>query len=191
MDKKVRDLTVTSLLAALIWFLTFTPLGFTVPFFGISMTFVHIPVIIGTLAAGLECGTALGGMFGLASLVKNLMSPTSIYSYMLQNPLVSVAPRLLIAPAIFYARKGLLKLFPNIDYNLLTGICAVTGAVTNTVCTLTAFSLAAYINPGYGANTLAIWALSANCPIECVSAAVVSIAVMAALNKVYRRGAHI
>ena len=32
--------------------LTISPIGFTLPFFGISMTFNHIPMIIGTLMEG-------------------------------------------------------------------------------------------------------------------------------------------
>ena len=192
MDKtyrNIRSLTIAALLTALIWLLTFTPLGFTIPFFGISMTFVHIPMIVGILAEGLGVGTLLGGMFGLASLTKNLLQPTSIYSPMLQNPLVSVLPRLLIAPISYCILLMLRKLFPGkrkLQYTI-TAICA---ALTNTILTLSAFSLSYALNSGVineKISIASIWALAANCPIEAFSAAVVGVAVMTALDKVYKK----
>ena len=65
---QVRRLTVCAMLTAIIWLLTISPIGFTLPFFGISMTFNHIPMIIGTLMEGLGVGCVLGAMFGLSSM---------------------------------------------------------------------------------------------------------------------------
>ena len=58
---QVRRLTVCAMLTAIIWLLTVSPIGFTLPFFGISMTFNHIPMIIGTLMEGLGVGCVLAG----------------------------------------------------------------------------------------------------------------------------------
>lgn len=185
---RIRKLTVTALLTAIIWLLTFTPIGFTIPFFGLGMTFVHIPMIVGTMMEGLGVGTVLGGMFGLASLFKNTTQPASIYSPMLQNPLISVLPRLLIAPMCYLVLLLSRRLFPG-KRKLQYTIAAVSGALFNTLFTLSAFSINLALNPGAaeGATYASIWALTANCPIECVSAALVSVAVMTALDKIYKR----
>lgn len=62
-------LTQLSILIALIAVLTFTPLGFiTLP--GISMTILHIPVIIGAILLGPTYGGILGFCFGLMSMIR-------------------------------------------------------------------------------------------------------------------------
>ena len=73
---QVRRLTVCAMLTAIIWLLTVSPIGFTLPFFGISMTFNHIPMIIGTLMEGLGVGCVLAAMFGLSSLYTAFARPT-------------------------------------------------------------------------------------------------------------------
>lgn len=185
---KIRKMTVCAMLTALIWLLTFTPIGFTIPFFGISMTFVHIPAIIGAMMEGFSGGLLLSFMFGLASFVKNLISPTSIYSYMLQNPLVSILPRLLVGPAVYGAHILIKRCLPGKN-TLRWAVCGVVGALTNTVCTLTAFTLCAKLGgEAFSAvTTTSVWALAANCPIECLSAAVLGVAVMSALSRVYKQ----
>lgn len=64
-----------SLFVALILLLSFTPLGFIQLLF-IKATSVHIPVIVGSLILGPYYGLALGGVFGLASLVNNSLNPS-------------------------------------------------------------------------------------------------------------------
>ena len=108
---QVRRLTVCAMLTAIIWLLTVSPIGFTLPFFGISMTFNHIPMIIGTLMEGLGVGCVLAAMFGLSSLYTAFARPT-YYSPLFQNPLVSVLPRLLTAPVTYFVYKGVKKLCP-------------------------------------------------------------------------------
>lgn len=66
---KTRTLTQLSLLIALELVMAFTPLGFImIP--PISITIMHIPVIIGAILMGPTAGGILGGVFGLAAMYK-------------------------------------------------------------------------------------------------------------------------
>ena len=74
---QVRRLTVCAMLTAIIWLLTISPIGFTLPFFGISMTFNHIPMIIGTLMEGLGVGCVLVGDSASAACTRRLLAPAT------------------------------------------------------------------------------------------------------------------
>ncbi|NLG23787.1 MAG: ECF transporter S component, partial [Clostridiales bacterium] len=108
----VRRLVVLAMMTALIWALMLTPMGFiAIPIFGVGMTTIHIPVLIGTLMEGLSSGTILGGMFGATSWFMAFRSadPSAV---LFQNPLVSVLPRLLIGPVAYGAAVLVGRLFP-------------------------------------------------------------------------------
>lgn len=190
---QVRRLTICAMLTAIIWLLTVSPIGFTLPFFGISMTFNHIPMIIGTLMEGMGVGIVLAAMFGLSSLYTAFARPT-YYSPLFQNPLVSVLPRLLTAPVTYFVYRGVRKLRPD-KPAIAWGAAAVAGTLSNTLFTLSAMSLYLKINPAalglepeaVGGATALIWGLSINCPFECISSVILSCAVMGALSR-YNRG---
>ncbi len=190
---QVRRLTVCAMLTAIIWLLTVSPIGFTLPFFGISMTFNHIPMIIGTLMEGLGVGCVLAAMFGLSSLYTAFARPT-YYSPLFQNPLVSVLPRLLTAPVTYFVYKGVKKLCPG-NPVIAWGAAAIAGTLANTLFTLGAMALYVRVNPGalglepeaVGGAVAVIWGLSINSPFECISSVILSTAVMGALSR-YTRG---
>lgn len=190
---QVRRLTVCAMLTAIIWLLTVSPIGFTLPFFGISMTFNHIPMIIGTLMEGLGVGCVLAAMFGLSSLYTAFARPT-YYSPLFQNPLVSVLPRLLTAPVTYFVYKGVKKLCPGKPV-IAWGTAAIAGTLANTLFTLGAMALYVRVNPGalglepeaVGGAVAVIWGLSINSPFECISSVILSTAVMGALSR-YTRG---
>ena len=75
---KTRNLVQLSLLIALEAVMAFTPLGFImIP--PISITILHIPVIIGAILMGPTYGGILGGAFGvLAMTVSSDLSVTTI-----------------------------------------------------------------------------------------------------------------
>lgn len=69
MKESTLKLTQLSILTALIAVLAFTPLGFImIP--PISMTTLHIPVVIGAILLGPTCGGILGFFFGLMSMIR-------------------------------------------------------------------------------------------------------------------------
>ena len=71
---KVRKITLTALLVAIIFLLTFTPLGYLV-IGPIAATTIQMPVIIGAVLMGPVTGLVLGGFFGLSAIVKVLTMP--------------------------------------------------------------------------------------------------------------------
>ena len=183
---QVRRLTVCAMLTAIIWLLTVSPIGFTLPFFGISMTFNHIPMIIGTLMEGLGVGCVLAAMFGLSSLYTAFARPT-YYSPLFQNPLVSVLPRLLTAPVTYFVYKGVKKLCPGKPV-IAWGAAAIAGTLANTLFTLGVKPGALGLEPeAVGGAVAVIWGLSINSPFECISSVILSTAVMGALSR-YTRG---
>ncbi len=72
--RQVQSLAVLAMFTAILFLLTFTPIGMIdLPI--IKATVLHVPVIIGALLLGPKKGAFLGGMFGLASLLKNTLVP--------------------------------------------------------------------------------------------------------------------
>lgn len=106
-----KKFTRMTLLVALLAILAFTPLGFImIP--PISITIMHIPVIVGSIILGPVCGGILGFCFGLFSMIKAICVPTAgdiIFSPMLSGaPLASIVmcliPRIIlgIVPGLLY-----------------------------------------------------------------------------------------
>ena len=71
---KVHKITLTAMLVAIIFLLTFTPLGYLVvgP---IAATTIQMPVIIGAALMGPVTGLVLGLFFGLSAIIKVLTMP--------------------------------------------------------------------------------------------------------------------
>lgn len=84
---KIRTFALTSLFAAIVFLMAFTPVGFINLVF-IKATVIHIPVIIGSVILGPRVGALLGFLFGLTSLINNTISP-SILSFVF-SPLIPV-----------------------------------------------------------------------------------------------------
>ena len=134
--------------APLILLLAFTPLGLIdLPL--IKATILHVPVIIGAVLLGWRKGALLGGVFGLASLVKNTIAPSALsfaFSPFIPVPgtdrgsiwalVICLIPRILtgITPALVYA--GVRRCFRKKNLGVNTGaaiLAGIAGALTNTV----------------------------------------------------------
>lgn len=90
---RVKDMTTTALLSALIVIMAIVPqLGF-ISLFGVAMTLIHIPVLIGALLYP-RFGWVYGLTFGVTSLFVALTRPVTPIDVLFQNPMVSVLPRL-------------------------------------------------------------------------------------------------
>ena len=79
-NNKTFQLVITSLFAAIIILMAFTPLGY-IPLVVINATIIHIPVILGALFCGPKKGAVLGFIFGLTSFIKNTIMPTSLSAF--------------------------------------------------------------------------------------------------------------
>lgn len=132
MNRKTRTLTLTAILVAITLLFGFTPIGYIQTPFGIVITLMCLPVIIGTLTLGWKAGIALAALFAVTSIAK---IPSDVFgpTLLAENPVLLmvniIVPRLLIplVVALVYRAMHLKKELVNI------GVAAVAGSLTNTV----------------------------------------------------------
>lgn len=118
---KVKDITTNALLIALIVVMAIVPqLGF-ISLFGVALTLIHIPVLIGALLFA-KYGWVYGLTFGLTSLFVALTRPITPIDLLFQNPLVSVLPRVAFG-ALIPVLYRLTKRF-DIPNNIQLGVTA-------------------------------------------------------------------
>ena len=132
-ELSLKSLTTIGVLGALSAVLGMTPLGF-IPLGPISVTIMHIPVIIGSILEGPIIGGFLGLIFGLTSMFQAIKSPTPV-SFIFLNPLVSVLPRILIGITPWLTIK-LLKFIKKSSLKII--IATFIGSFTNTIGVLSA-----------------------------------------------------
>ena len=154
--KQVQDMTILSMFTAIIFLLTFTPLGL-VDLPVIKATVLHVPVIIGSILLGPRKGAFLGGMFGLSSLIKNTLVPglsSFVFSPLIPVPgldrgslwalFICFVPRILVGvtPWLVYSLFRHLPGRRNAGVQALTMmLSAVAGAFTNTALVMGAIGL--------------------------------------------------
>ena len=145
--RQVRDLTVMALFTAIVLIMAYTPIGIIdLPL--IKATILHVPVVIGAVILGPKKGAFLGFLFGLTSLMKNIMTP-SLLSFAF-TPTVPVpgtghgtpwaificfVPRILIGVVPWYFYSFARRLMPQMKDGVrvvLLACCGALGAITNT-----------------------------------------------------------
>lgn len=113
MNKKrnqVFDLVLFSIFMALILLMSLVPnIGF-IRVGVVSVTLVHVPVLIGILVLPIWYALGLGFTFGLGSLIAAFIYGQSPGDLAFQNPLISILPRVLFALIAFFVFFGLRKL---------------------------------------------------------------------------------
>ena len=193
---KVRKITLTALLVAIIFLLTFTPLGYLV-IGPIAATTIQMPVIIGAVLMGPVTGLVLGGFFGLSAIVKVLTMPgadpfaTLALSYSpLHYIVVCMGSRLVLGEMLSKIPVLQKRRWSPIRY----GITGAVGSLMNTVFylgmlwLLCAQVISTYYNvdiSGVGALVMGT-AVAAGIPEAIVSCLVVA-AVCKAMEAVLRR----
>jgi uncharacterized membrane protein len=178
----VRTITLVGLLGAVSILLGSTPLGFIpAPTPAGSATIMHLPVILGAVAAGPLGGALVGLVFGLFSLFRATIP-------LFADPLVAVLPRILIGLVAAWVFPGALSLaavlarqFPRLDRLQLTialAITAVIGSLTNTVGVLGMAVWRGYFAAGAALTVAVLQGLP-----EAVVAAIVLVPVGLALKR--------
>ena len=170
---RTRKIVVTGALGAVAVLLGLTHWGFIPWFAGISLTIMHVPVIIGAILEGPVVGAGIGLIFGLFSLLEAAIAPTGPGDVVFTNPLISVLPRLFIGPVAWLVWTGLKKI-PVVG--LITS--GIVGSLTNTVLVLGMFGI-------YGIYSWPILggvALSNGLPEAAVSAVITVIVVSITLQ---------
>lgn len=124
---KILNMVKFSTLAAITLLLSLVPqIGFITVLPGVSITIVHIPVLIGIMSLSLSYSIGLGLVFGLGSLSAAFLYASNPFDVAMQNPLLSVVPRVLFAIAAFFIVHGLRLLLKKIKHDKLVASIIVT-----------------------------------------------------------------
>jgi uncharacterized membrane protein len=135
-QNRTRKIVITAVLGAITVLLGLTHWGFIPWFGGISLTIMHVPVIIGAILEGPVVGLGIGLIFGLFSMLQAAIAPTGVLDPLFVNPLLAVLPRLFIGPVAWLVWTGLKK-WPVLGL-ILSGIA---GSLTNTILVLGALGV--------------------------------------------------
>lgn len=198
-SEKIHRITLMAILVAIIFLLSFTPLGYLVvgP---IAATTVQMPVIIGAVLMGPSGGAALGFFFGLSAIIKVLTMPgadpfatLALEHSPMSYILVCMGARILMGFLTGLLASGLKKIPPvgRQHTAIAYGITGFAGSFMNTVFYLGALWLlcAEVIASFYGVDLSGVGALvmttawAAGIPEAVVSCLVVT-AVCKALEKI-------
>ncbi len=189
-NRKTLKLTQLALLSAIEVLLAFTPLGF-IPLPTISITTLHIPVIIGAILLGPLDGAILGGVMGICSVLKATFAGVDMTA-ILVNPFTSGNPAASLVMAV--GSRIMIGVVAGCVYKFLSskkmptalavGISACLGTLTNTVLFLGCMSI--FFNSFPLVNIIGI-VLGVNAIMENVAAIVISIAVTLPVMKYMKR----
>ena len=179
--------TQLALFSAIIVILTVVPYTGYISYGIISITTIHIPVIIGSILLGPVCGGILGLVMGITSLLRAWYMPGSpLEQIIFMNPLVSILPRIIVGIVAALVFIGIMKLSKG-KTAVSAGIAAAAGALTNTILVLTMMNLlyAEELTSTFGKTIQTIFnsIFSINGLFEIVGAAVISIPIVLALLK--------
>ena len=197
---KVHRLTQLAILVAIIFLLTFTPLGYlTVG--PIAATTIQMPVIVGAVLMGPVSGLILGFFFGLSAIVKVLTMPgadpfatMALGHAPLAYLTVCMGSRILVGWLSGVLAVALKKLLPEKRSMVGYGVAGFLGSAMNTVFYLGSLWLlcAEVISTYYGVDISGVGklvvgtAVGAGIPEAIVSAVVVA-AVCKALERIFRK----
>ncbi len=124
MNKKtnVFQLTLISMLFAILIAQTFIPFLGYIPLGPIDVTIVHITVILAAVLFNPKIGAIIGTAWGLLSMLRAYIQPTP-FNIVFLNPIISVVPRFLVgwlSGFIFLFLKD--KLSNRMIYSLTAGV---------------------------------------------------------------------
>lgn len=127
----VRDIALIGLFTAIIIIQTYTPLGY-ISVLAVSITLIHITVILAACLLGPRLGALVGGIWGVTSMIYAFQS-AGVLNPIFYNPLVSVLPRILVglvSGLVFQA------IFKRSNTATAGSIAALAGTLTNTILVL-------------------------------------------------------
>lgn len=138
--KKILYMSELGILTAILLLMQFTPLGYLrIP--GITITFLTIPVAVGSVLLGPLAGVILGFVFGATSLLQCFMGDPFGSTILAINPvftaILCIIPRMLVGlvPAL------IVKAFKNKQSIVSFGLATVSASITNTVLFIGGFLL--------------------------------------------------
>lgn len=139
MKKRTKNLVLTAVLAALMVLFGLTPVFYIPMPWGVQVTLMCVPIIIGTLVLGLRTGFFLGLLFGMTSFAQLFINPSPILAPLFFSPenwvepvlylLIVFLPRMAIGPVTWLVAKA----FGARSGKLSIAVSSAAGSLTNTV----------------------------------------------------------
>lgn len=178
-----------ALLSALIIAMTFVPYIGYISYGALSITLLHLPVIIGACVLGAKGGAILGGVWGVTCIIKALLAPpTPLEGIIFRNPLVSLIPRVLAGLAAGAVFSLISKHSGKKD--LAAALAAVSCCLVNTVLVMGGIYL--FYSSEVGAGSVSFGGLTKyilaafgiNALVEIAVGIVIGVPVSNALRKV-------
>lgn len=136
---KKQKWIVFGILAMLVLVLTASGIGI-IAYGKVSITIIHIPIIIGTIVLGLPAGLSLSAVFGVITMLKAAGYPEGSLDSLFQNPLISILPRLMIPVIVWLVWRMVRKIADDNTLSskvICSGFTAVFGVIANVAFVLT------------------------------------------------------
>ncbi|GEO51080.1 membrane protein [Lactiplantibacillus pentosus] len=127
-------ISVLAVLMAIVIIQNIVPFFGYIPLPGLSITTIHVTVIIAAVVLGPRDGAIVGGIWGIIDWIRAFVAPTSALApIVFTNPLISVVPRILIGVVagwifIWFQKRQ--------HRTLGFTLAGVAGALTNTILVL-------------------------------------------------------
>lgn len=122
---KTKDLTILAMLIAITAILAIVPNLGIIQIGVVSLTIMHIPVILASLLFGIKGGAITGLCFGLASFYVASTRAYSPVDLLFVNPLISILPRLLFGILSGLICSFFIKKNKNIYVAISSFICTI------------------------------------------------------------------
>lgn len=187
---KTQNFTRMALILALLIILGFTPLGFIQVPPLVSITIMHIPVIVGSIILGYTYGGLLGLAFGLISMIKAILEPVGgdiLFSPVLSGNAIAsivmcIVPRVLlgIVPGLLVKLFDKTKLNQNIGIGIAAGVSTIVHTFSVLFCLMVFFD-------GMVLAEIFKYIVSVNGLLEMIAAVIISVAVCKPLIKLFKR----
>ena len=195
----VKQMVELALLSAIVLILAFTPLGYLKTPWGVEITFIVVPVAVGSVILGPAAGAFLGFVFGMTSFVQ-CFGASPMGAMMLQLNPIGTFVCCVVARVIVGLVPGLVyELFKKIKKTRVIGIgfCCLLTPIVNTVLYIVGnyliFSdtwLDIAVTSGYSGEgdfsllTFMLGMVAVNGVVEAISCMFIGTAVCKALQKI-------
>ena len=137
-SKDTRRIVLLSLFLGIIAAMSFVPFTGYISYGVISITTLHVPVLIAIIMLGPRDGFIVATAFGILSLLRAYTSGT-VEAMIFMNPLISIAPRMLMGLVTGLAAAYLRGKMSN-KYAFFT-VIALLGTLLHTIFVLSAIAL--------------------------------------------------
>lgn len=191
---KTKELTLNALFIAMTILLAVVPNLGMITVGPVSITIMHIPVIVAGLVLGFKSGLLNATVFGISALLIAATRPTGVLDVLFVNPLVSVLPRVVFGISIGVI-AGVMDKFTK-NFAVKATVTAILSTLIHTICVVGAMYYAGIgsgnpeIAAVFSTNVLAFigTVLMANGILEMVASALIAVPTSIVLRKIHHPG---